>query len=192
MRALSADGKNASEITCFIGKPCDHLNTRFPEDEYKEWSTFGIEALSTDISFDYGTADVATLAKRYKAILHHPHSVEIINSEYAEFKSIMRQKPKQGSISTYSDMVAATLTLTQELKKISQLVVICDTFQASSADCEKGFSLINHIKTASRNRLGVAHWDHLVRIKSKLQADEAINLDNMYKHWIDEKNRREY
>uniref|UniRef100_A0A674N5D1 Centrosomal protein 41 n=1 Tax=Takifugu rubripes TaxID=31033 RepID=A0A674N5D1_TAKRU len=34
-------------------------------------------------------------------------------------------------------------------------------FQASSADCERGFSLMNHIKTASRNRLEVTHLDQL-------------------------------
>lgn len=66
----------------------------------------------------------------------------------------MKQKPS--SISTFSDMVAAALRC-EELKEISQLVDICATFQASSADCEGSFSLMNHIKTASRNCLEVAH-----------------------------------
>ncbi|KAL0161425.1 hypothetical protein M9458_045150, partial [Cirrhinus mrigala] len=189
MRASSADNKNTGEITRFIRKLCDHLDARFPEDELKEWSAFDIEALSSDISFEYGAADIATLAKKYEAILHHPHSVEVINSEYTEFKYIMRQKLKHGSISTFSDLVAATLKC-EELKHISQLVDICATFQASSADCERGFSLMNRIKTASRNRLEVGHLDQLMRIKSKLQADEAINLDNAYNHWRLEKDRR--
>lgn len=87
-------------------------------------------------------------------------------------------------------MVAATLKC-EELKHVSQLVDICATFQASSAECERGFSLMNQIKTASRNRLKVDHLDQLMRIKSKLQANEAINLDNVYKHWRREKDRRE-
>ncbi|KAM7374889.1 hypothetical protein PAMP_007523 [Pampus punctatissimus] len=49
-----------------------------------------------------------------------------------------------------------------------------------SAACERGFSLMNHIKTASRNRLEVAHLDQLMRMKSKQEADEAINLDKVY------------
>lgn len=190
MRALSADGRDTGEIICFIRNLCDHLDARFPEDELKEWSALDIEALSSDISFEYGAADIATLAKKYEAILHQPHSVEAINGEYAEFKYIMRQKLKQGSISTFSDMVAATLKC-EELKHVSQLVDICATFQASSADCERGFSLMNRIKTASRNRLEMDHLDQLMRIKSKLQADEAINLDNVYNHWRREKDRRE-
>ena len=34
---------------------------------------------------------------------------------------------------------------------------------------------MNRIKTASRNRLEVAHLDQLMRIKSKQEEDEAIN-----------------
>ena len=115
--------------------------------------------------------------------------MEAISSEYAEFKYIMKQKLKQGSISTFSDMVAATLRC-EELKGISQLVDICGTFQASSADCERGFSLMNHIKTASRNRLEVAYLDRQMRIKSK-QADGPIKLDKVYNHWRSEKDKRE-
>ena len=64
-------------------------------------------------------------------------------------------------------------------------------FKASSADCERGFSLMNHIKTASRNRLEVAHLDQLMRIKSRQEANIAINLDKVYNHWRSEKDRRE-
>ncbi|KAI7790540.1 putative zinc finger protein 862-like [Triplophysa rosa] len=190
MRTSSADARNTGEITLFIRKLCDHLDARFPEDELKEWSAFDIEALSSDISFEYGSTDITTLAKKYEAILHHPHSMEAINSEYSEFKYIVKQKLKQGSISTFSDMVAAALRC-EELKEISQLVDICATFQASSADFERGFSLMNHIKTASRNRLEVAHLDQLMCIKSKQEADGAINLDKVYNHWRSEKDRRE-
>jgi len=129
MGTSSADGKDTGEITLFISKLCDHMDARFPEDELKEWSAFDIEALSSDISFDCGSADIATLAKKYEAILQHPQSMEAINGQYAEFKYIMKQKLKQGSITTFSDMVSAALRC-EELKEISQLVDICATFQA--------------------------------------------------------------
>lgn len=156
--AMGTSSANTGKITLFISKLCDHMDARFPVDKLKEWSSFDIEALSSDISFDYGLADIATLAKKYEALLHHPQSMEAIHSQYTEFKYIMKQKLKQGSISTFSDMVAAALKC-EELKEISQLVDICATIQASRADCERGFSLMNHIKTASRNRLEVAHLD---------------------------------
>ncbi|CAF91353.1 unnamed protein product [Tetraodon nigroviridis] len=71
------------------------------------------------------------MAKKYEAILHHPQSMEDINGQDADFKDIMKQKLNQGSISTFSDMVAATLRC-EELKETSQLVDLCATFQASS------------------------------------------------------------
>lgn len=85
------------------------MDARFPEDELKEWSAFDIEALSPDIRFDYGSVDIATLANKYEAILHHPPS---------ELKYTMKQKRKHGSISTFSDMVTAALRC-EELKEIS-------------------------------------------------------------------------
>lgn len=36
---------------------------------------------------------------------------------------------------------------------------------------------MNHIKTASRNRLEVAHLDQLMRIKTTQEAEEVIDLD---------------
>lgn len=72
MSTSSGDGRNTGEITLFIRKLCDHLDARFPEGELKEWYAFDIEALSSDISFEYGSTDIATLAKKYEAILHHP------------------------------------------------------------------------------------------------------------------------
>lgn len=109
LRTSSTDGRNTGEIALFICKLCDHLDACFPEGELKEWSAFNIEALSSDISFEYGSADIDTLAKKYEAILHHPHSVEAIKREYADFKYIVNQKLKQGSISIFSDMVAAAI-----------------------------------------------------------------------------------
>lgn len=126
MGTSSADCLNTGEITLLITKLVDHMDARFPEDELKEWSAFDIEPLSSNISFDYGSADIATLAKKYETILHHPQT-EDINSQYAEFKYIMKEKLKQGSINKFSDMVAATLRC-EELKEISQLVDICATF----------------------------------------------------------------
>ena len=80
MRTSSADARNTAEITLFIRKLCDPLDARFPEDELKEWSALDIEALSSDISFEYGSTDIATLAKKYEVILHHSHSMEAIKS----------------------------------------------------------------------------------------------------------------
>ena len=65
---------------------CDYRDARFPEDELKEWSAFDIEALSSDISFDHGSPDISSLAKKLEAILYPLQSMEAINSQHAKFK----------------------------------------------------------------------------------------------------------
>lgn len=94
--------RNTIEITFCIRKQCD----RFLEEELKEWSEFDIEAMGSDINVDMDPH--ATLTKKHKAI-HHPHSPQVIKSEYAEINYTVKQKPKQGSVSTFSNMLAAAL-----------------------------------------------------------------------------------
>lgn len=83
------------------------MDVRFPEDGLKEWSAFHIVALSSDTSFNNGSADTATLAKNYEAILQLPQSMEANNSQYAQYKYLLRQNVKQGSITKFYDMAAA-------------------------------------------------------------------------------------
>ena len=53
---------------------------------------------------------------------------------------------------TFNDVITYVLK-DEDMKELSTLLDISGTFQASSADCERGFSLMNSIKTKSRNRL---------------------------------------
>ena len=64
----------------------------------------------------------------------------------------------------------------EQFNLLSNLVDICCTFQTSSADCERGFSLMNNIKVKSRHRLGNTHLDHIMRIKLYLNAGRTVDL----------------
>ena len=79
----------------------------------------------------------------------------------------------------------------EDMKEMSILLDICDTFQASSANCERGFSLMNSLKTKSRNRLKVNHFDNLMRIKFYLSSGNVIDLDAVYNQWTTHKDRCE-
>jgi len=75
--------------------------------------------------------------------------------------------------------------------ELSVLIDICGTFQASSADCERGFSTMNAIKTNSRNRLEVDNLEKIMRIKLHLDSEKIVDLDKVYLHWKNIKARRE-
>lgn len=81
---------------------------------------------------------------------------------------LVKQKHKQGSIKTFSDVVATTLNC-EELKEVSKLVDICDTVKEASV-------LMNHIKTKSRNH------PEVTRVKSKQEGD----VDKVYNRWRSE------
>ena len=98
---------------------------------------------------------------------------------------------KTRSIQTFTDVVSCVIK-NEDMKELSSLLDICGTFQAPSADCERGFSLMNLIKTKSRNRRQVNHLDNLMRIKLYLSSGITINQDEVYKHWTTHKDRREY
>lgn len=95
-----------------------------------------------------------------------------------------------GVLNTFSDMVTMTLKC-KELEDVAKLVDICGTFQASIADIERRFCLMNRIKTKSRNCLQVKNLDQLIRIKSTIQEEGVINLDRVYNHRKSGKNRRQ-
>ena len=66
--------------------------------------------------------------------------------------------------------------------------------QSSSVQCETTFSLMNAVKTKSRNQLGDEKLDDIIRIKCT--ADEEIdkvieNIVNSERDWL-QINEREY
>lgn len=65
------------------------------------------------------------------------------------------------------------------------------TFLASSADCERGFSLMNSLKTKLRNRLQLEHLEMLMHVTSHLQDGGSLDLDKIYADWVKMKDHRE-
>uniref|UniRef100_H3A6E5 HAT C-terminal dimerisation domain-containing protein n=1 Tax=Latimeria chalumnae TaxID=7897 RepID=H3A6E5_LATCH len=178
----------------FISEHCEHLDCRFPENELQEWSAFNIEALfPVKFDYGYGTKNVIKLVGKYQAVLNLPTDrsiTECICEQYIDYKFIIVEKMKVGTIRTFADMVTYTLK-EQQFTDLAHFVDICATFQASSADCKCGFSLMKQIKTKSRNRLEVNHMDQLISIKYYLAANKDVNLDKIYHHWTTDKYRRE-
>lgn len=112
-----------------------------------------------------------------------------LHKEYVDFKLIIAEKVKAGAMKTFQDILAFTRQQ-EQFNAINLLLDVFGTFQASSADCERGFSLMNAIKTKSRNRLETIHLESLMRIKLYMST-ENIDIDKVYQFWKTEKGRRE-
>lgn len=185
-------GVDTSAILQFIKLLCIHLRNRFPEEDIKDWHAFDHNAIINSKDFNFGQDCIIKLVKKYKNIIPgYDQSTETaILKQYYDFKFLIIEKIKNNSIANFFDLVNMANSDIQ-FKDLTVLLDICATFQASSADCERGFSLMNAIKSKSRNRLKTDNLDNLMRIKTFITSGGNINLDNIYEHWITNKNRRE-
>ncbi|KAL3874691.1 hypothetical protein ACJMK2_037666 [Sinanodonta woodiana] len=158
-----------------------------------DWQAFDHCIIAKNLSFEFGKDSLNKLIQRFSRIIPNCQESVIskIGEQYDDFKFLIAKKVKTGSIQIFTDVVSCVMK-NEDMKELSILLDICGTFQASSADCERGFSLMNSIKTKSRNRLQVNHLDNLMRIKFYLSSGSTIDLDAVYKHWTTHKDRREY
>ncbi|KAK0044069.1 E3 SUMO-protein ligase [Biomphalaria pfeifferi] len=173
-------------------------NKHFLEETSILISSFKVPVITTSIikfiqqeEYSFGHEQMKSLATRYCLLLQKDEDIlkSDLCMQYSEFKILINEKLKCGSL-TFSDILAFPQQQ-DHLNKLFLIMDICGTFQASSADCERGFSLMNSIKTKARNRLEVEHLDHLMRIKLFLNSGKTVNKDKVYNFWKAEKNRRE-
>jgi Domain of unknown function (DUF4371) len=191
---LSTDGYEETEtaaILRFIERVCLHLQERFPDDELREWVAFDTQAIQNQASFDYGKAELSKLATKYEHLLAPGTTNAKLQSEYDDLKYVLKEKMQSGTLKTFADVICFVLT-DEKFSTVATFVDICGTFQASSADAERGFSLMNNIKTKLRNRLEILHLDMIMRIKFYLTSGHTVDLDRVYNFWKGNKNRREY
>lgn len=113
-----------------------------------------------------------------------------VREQYCDLKWVAAQKLKTDRIRHFTDFINDALKDNQ-FHEIQILLDIYGTFQTWSADCGSGFSLINLIKSKSRNRLKVGHFDNLTRIKSYNSSTLNNNRDDVHKHFVTNKDRRE-
>ena len=147
------EGIDTRQIAWFIRSACDHLYAKFPpDDELECWSAFDPTALK-NCSFDFGVAEVKKLFMKYKDLINATNN-NLIIMQYNDFKFLMSEKLISGTITSLPEIADITMNDNQ-FNLLSMLVDIYSTFQASSADCERGFSLMNNIKVRSCNRLDV-------------------------------------
>ena len=87
-----------------------------------------------------------------------------IGEQYDDIKPLTAEKVKTGSIPTFTDVISY-VSKDDDMKEVSFVLVTCDTFQVSSADCDRGLSLMNTLRTKSRSMLELKHLDNVTSIK---------------------------
>ena len=69
--------------------------------------------------------------------------------------------------------------------KVRKIVHICLALAGSSADCERSFSIMKHIRPQSRNQLRPESISHLMRIKYNGPPLEKLNVQYYTEKWLE-------
>ncbi|CAM2096411.1 unnamed protein product [Caretta caretta] len=169
---------DTSSIITFINILCAHLAGRFPEDEVQEWSAFDCAAI-VKCDFNFGIHQVSSLCSKYKDFLAEEI---VIVSQNNDFKFAVAERIKSQFVLSFPDMVTFAHQ-NKQFQDLAKLMDIGGTFLASSADCERGFSLMNTLKNKLRNCLQVDHLVMLMCIKSYQLDGGLTDLDRVYIEW---------
>ncbi|KAL3861330.1 hypothetical protein ACJMK2_007366 [Sinanodonta woodiana] len=140
-----------------------------------DWQAFDHCIIAKNSSFEFGKDSLNKLIRWFSSIIpnYQESVISKIGEQHDDFKFLIAEKVKTGSIQTFTDVVSCVLK-NKDMKELSSLLDICGTFQASSVDCKRGFSLMKSIKTKSRNRLQVNHLDNLMRIKFHFHQEALL------------------
>lgn len=159
------------EIQKFINHLRENLEERFPTNEVEEWISFDMSRLLSS-DFNFGLEEIEKLSLKYNVFLADK---SVISEQYNDFKYAVREKLEVKQITNFEELVMFSLN-NEQFNDLSKLLDIGGTFLASNADCERGFSLMNSIKTKQRNRLQKTHMDMLMRVKSYMNDGNNIDL----------------
>ena len=195
-------------VGSFIESHCTHLKDRFPEDnKLCNWCIFDYSCLKQS-NFNFGLNELQQLLKQFSYFFHcyGPGRESDSLNAYNDFKFLAKETFKAGG-NVGSNDLGGICFRHEKFSTLLCFLQICSSFQASSADCERDFSIMNRIKTKNRCRLEPYHLDQLMMVKSVLTTtsetteddsddesatyhDSAINLDKVYKHWKSIKTRK--
>ena len=86
--------------------------------------------------------------------------------------------------------MSANTTFSSLYPTLSKLASIALIVPVSTADCERGFSTMNRIKTDPRNRLKTTTLDKLIRLSSEGPELDEFNFERAAMLWASKSNRR--
>ena len=112
-------------------------------------------------------------------------------SEWKEFRDFLSQQ--RTSLKTIKDLSEFFLVSTdrkQLFPIMAELIARGLTIPIATADCERGFSAMNRIKTSPRNRLKTKTLEQLMLISIEGPALEQFDFSAAAEKWGKKKNRR--
>ncbi|XP_069811753.1 zinc finger protein 862-like [Dendropsophus ebraccatus] len=139
----------------------------------------------------YGEEEIDTLTKWYKTILlKNGCEVEAIQAEWRQLKFLVKGQFADLSYSSLWETVISKEPYCTDFGNVLHLIHIMLILPISAAQCERGFSAQNRIKSQVRSSLHISTLEDLIRISSEGPSLELFNPEPSVKRWFNSKRKR--
>ena len=135
---------------------------------------------------EYGDGAVNVIAAHFIATVNKVK----LQLEWMGFKHILVTEFLEVSPHEVMAAVSSEDSFSSLYPSISRLASIALTLPVSTADCERGFSTMNRIKTNPRNRLKTTNLDLLIRLSSEGPSFDEFDFDAAVTIWAQKRKRR--
>ena len=140
----------------------------------------------TDLFSAFGDEEIATISVHFTTTVLK----DILLQEWALFKHLLVSEFKEVSTRDIMSTMSANTTFSSLYPTLSKLASIALIVPVSTADCERGFSTMNRIKTDPKNRLKTTTLDKLIRLSSEGPELDEFNFERAAMLWASKSNRR--
>ena len=189
-------------VNNFVGKLQENIQTRFPQDQRSVMSAFSvlgmrpISFLSSEELSVWGNDKLQTLIDHFGKELSHKESTSVPLLDPAAAKAEWSQiKPLVVDAAYPRDKLSTLWSIIHTYHKdmfpnLLKLAAVALVLPVHTADCERGFSNQNYLKTARRNRLSATRLQSLLTILTEGPAINEFDFQAATNLWKTAKSRR--
>ena len=183
--------------TEFITKVIEQIERRFPSNDLSVLSSLailgmrGLSFVNKDKLSEHGCAEISMLCEAYGDDQSSFIDQSAVKMEWEVLKSLVIQQkyPTDNIYMLWRIIHDNHKDLVPNILKIAELALIAPL---QTADCERGFSTQNDIKTNDRNRLSGDRLNKLMRIAMHSENLENFNFEECFQVWCKAKERRAF
>lgn len=187
----------------FIHKLKENLQSRFPDSGMlSAFSIFDpLRLPSTEINLPmYGVNDLDTLCSHYGLPKTSESGQELspvvepsdTKDEWVTFKQVMSNNFRTCTLQSMAQKLLPSAEMREQYPNLLTLITLAITMPVSTADCERGFSKHNLIKTRIRARLKTENVGMLMKMSvdtPELSKMEQFDFARAFQIWCSVKDR---
>lgn len=134
----------------------------------------------------YGDDIIESLVEHYRPLLSQEEQ-ESASDQWLNLKLQVNRLKKRSILETYETVMGSDPSC-EEFKSIQNIIPIVNvmlTISPSTAECERGFSTMNRIKTQSRTSMSQSTLQNLIRISVDGPSMQDFSATKSIIHWMD-------